>query len=206
MPIVKGSFSNGYSDAGQAWKYLQSLNGGCCDKCKTICGFAIRLANTNRYLTSFGAGSYFAFYNSGSINQNTQVFTLSQNADCTWAISIGGNYLSTNSQYGSPYVGSSPSVGFNERWFIERLTNNQVTIQSAANEIFCWRATSGFWSYLTTNFAWSSRLVMEYIPCDKSFGWNWWFLYILFQHIHSISFYSKLRSIDYSFLIRCYKL
>lgn len=115
---MKGSFSNGYSDAGQAWKYLQSLNGGCCDKCKTICGFAIRLANTNRYLTSFGAGSYFAFYNSGSINQNTQVFTLSQNADCTWAISIGGNYLSTNSQYGSPYVGSSPSVGFNERWFI----------------------------------------------------------------------------------------
>jgi hypothetical protein len=59
---------------------------------------------------------------------------------------------------------------------------------------------------LTTNFAWSSRLVMEYIPCDKSFGWNWWFLYILFQHIHSISFYSKLRRFNFSFRIRCYKL
>jgi hypothetical protein len=34
---------------------------------------------------------------------------------------------------------------------------------------------------LTTNFAWSSRLVMEYIPCDKSFGWNWWFFYTYFS-------------------------
>lgn len=189
---MRGTYTNAFSDANQAWKYLQSLNGGCCDKCKTICGFAIRLANTNKYLTSFGSGSYFVFYNSGSINQNSQVFTLSQNADCTWGISIGGNYLSTNSQFGSPYVGSSTSVGANERWYIEKLVGNQVVIQSAANEIFYWRGTSGFWSYLTTNFAWSSRLVMEYIPCDKAFGWNWWSYYFYFIKLTLWLYWKKI--------------
>ena len=56
------SKSNGqamFSNANSAWDSLQAINKGCCDKCKTICGFAIYVYGSNYALTN--KGNYFTF-------------------------------------------------------------------------------------------------------------------------------------------------
>lgn len=102
--------ANDYDNANNAWKYLQNLGGGCCDDCSNICGFAIKLYNTNYYLTNMG--SWYQFKSSTSPT-STQIFTLGQNADCTWSLSNGGYYLSTSSIYTGTWVGPVKTIGAN---------------------------------------------------------------------------------------------
>lgn len=104
------SGNNGFNNANNAWSYLQNLGGGCCNNCNKICGLAIKLYGTNYYLTKVSA--WFQFLSTSSPNAN-QIFTLGQNADCTWSISNGGSYLSTTSIYSGSWVGPASSIGAN---------------------------------------------------------------------------------------------
>lgn len=158
-----------FSDANNAWNYLQRLGGGCCDNCKKICGFGIKIAGTSYYLTNMG--TFYRFLLTSNPNSN-QIFTLGQNADCTWSISNGGSYVSTSSIWGAPWAGPASSVGTNERWYIER-TGAYVVVQSAATQYSYWRASSPNTYFLGVTANWATRLTFEYLPCDKTFGWNW---------------------------------
>jgi hypothetical protein len=118
-----------YTAANSAWNALQSLGKSCCDNCKKICGLAIKVSGTNHYLTDIG--TYLQFQITSNPNQNTQIFTLGQNADCTWSISINGRYLSQmNYVFMNNRVGLSPSIGNYERWYIET-SGSDVYIQNA---------------------------------------------------------------------------
>jgi hypothetical protein len=105
------STSSAYSDATNAWNYLQKIGGGCCNNCKKLCGFAIKLSGTNNYLTN--QGSFLNFQSVATPSLSNQIFTFSQNADCTWAISIGNKYLSTTVVFLGQWVSLSNSIGVN---------------------------------------------------------------------------------------------
>jgi hypothetical protein len=158
-----------YDSANSAWKYLQDLEGGCCNNCNKICGFAIKIFNTNNYLTNMG--TWYQFKSTTNPN-SSQIFTLGQNADCTWSLSNGGKYLSTTTIYSGTWVGPVNTIGANERWYIER-NGAYVYIQSAAYQYWYWRASSFPNYFLGYSYGSASRLRLEYFPCDKKFGWNW---------------------------------
>jgi hypothetical protein len=167
--MVPSAGSQTYNAATTAWTYLQQLGGACCNNCSKICGFGIRFANSNYYLTN--KGTYFTFEYSNNLN-SSQIFTIGQNADCTWYISNGGRYLSTTSIYSGAWVGTATTVGQNERWYIEK-SNGYNEVQSAASQYNYWRVTSSYPYFLGYSYGYSTRLVFEYVPCDKAYGWNW---------------------------------
>jgi hypothetical protein len=168
-PMMIMSRTSAYESANNAWSSLQRLGGGCCDNCKKICGFAIKLHGTNRYLTNMG--TWYQFRPSTNPNA-TQIFTMGQNADCTWSFSNRGSFLSTSSNFAGNWVGSAGTIGANERWYIER-GGPYVYIQSASSQYWYWRASSFPNYFLGYSYGSASRLTMEYYPCDKNFGWNW---------------------------------
>ncbi len=163
------TYTSPFDNANNAWNYLQNLGGGCCGNCNKICGFAIKLAGTNNYLTNMGTWYQFKpTSNPGS----SQIFTIGQNSDCTWYFSNSGSYLSLSSIYSGNWVGPSSTIGSNARWYIER-SGSFVYVQSAFSQYYYWRASSFPNFFLGYSFAFASRLTMEYFPCDKTFGWNW---------------------------------
>lgn len=165
------SGSNAFSYANNAWSYLQNLGGSCCNNCTRFCGLAIKLANTSYYLTNKNSWLEFDYTYPGSPASN-QIFTIGQNADCTWYISNGGKYLSMISTFSGQWIGLSSTLGFNERWYIER-NGAYVYVQSAASQYYYW-TTSGYpWYVLGYKWATAQRFTFEYFPCDKNFGWNW---------------------------------
>ena len=124
MSYALSSGANTFNDATNAWNYLQKIGGGCCSSCKNICGFGIKIAGTSYYLTNRGYWFNFVWTSSPGSNQ---IFNLSQNSDCTWSFANNGIYLSTSSIYSGSWVGTSSSIGVNERWYIER-NNGYVAI------------------------------------------------------------------------------
>jgi hypothetical protein len=116
-------------------------------------------------------GTWYQFRPSTNPN-SSQIFTMGQNADCTWSFSNSGSFLSTTTIYSGTWVGPVGSIGANERWYIER-SGPYVYIQSAAYQYWYWRASSFPNYFLGYNYGSATRLTMEYYPCDKNFGWNW---------------------------------
>jgi hypothetical protein len=170
-PVVseeKFYYTSPFGSANNAWNALQNLGGGCCGNCNKICGFAIKIYGTNRYLTNMG--SYYQFRPSSNPN-SSQIFTMGQNADCTWSFSNSGSYLSTSSMYSGGWVGPASSIGANARWYIER-HGSHVHVQSASSQYYYWSASS-FSFFLSYNYGGATMLTMEYYPCDKTYGWNW---------------------------------
>ena len=116
-------------------------------------------------------GSWYQFKYSTNPNAS-QIFTIGHNADCTWSFSNSGSYLSTMSVYTGTWVGPVSMIGANERWYIER-SGAYVYIQSASSQYWYWRASSYPNYFLGYYYGSATRLVMEYYPCDKGYGWNW---------------------------------
>jgi hypothetical protein len=106
------------------------------------------------------------------VPNSNQIFTIGQNADCTWYISNRGSYLSTTNIYSGNWIGTASTIGLNERWYIERSGRN-VYVQSAASQYNYWRASLAPNFFLGYSWAFGTRLTFEYFPCDKTFSWNW---------------------------------
>jgi hypothetical protein len=159
-----------FTAANNAWNALQSLGKGCCSNCSKICGFAIKVSNTNSYLTDMG--TYLQFQATSNPSQSTQIFTLGQNADCTWSISINGRYLSQmNMVFVNNLVGFASTITNYERWYIET-AGPDVYIQSAGQSQIYWTTNLN----ISPRLNWTpsgTKLKMEYYPCDKTYGWNW---------------------------------
>jgi hypothetical protein len=160
--------NQGYSNANNAWNYLQKLKGGCCNNCNNLCGLAIKMYGTNYYLTN--KGTYYQFVYTTTSLASSQIFSIGQNVDCTWSISNAGSYLSTSSIYSGQWVGPSTTLGTNERWYIER-SGLYVYLQSASLQYYYWRASVSPFFLGYSNY-YGTRLTFEYYPCDKTFGWN----------------------------------
>jgi len=110
---------------------------------------------------------------SSGVPNSNQIFTIGQKADCTWYIVNQAKYLSTNTVYSGSWVGAASSIGLNERWYVERSGRN-VYVQSAASQYNYWRVSAAPWYFLGYTYAYGTRLTFEYLPCDKTFSWNWW--------------------------------
>jgi hypothetical protein len=96
------SYVTSYDQANNAWSALNALGGGCCNNCNKICGLAFKKYNTNEYLTN--VNNVWLRFQASSNPSSSQIFTIGQNADCTWYVQNGGYYLSTVNSNGGNWI------------------------------------------------------------------------------------------------------
>lgn len=155
-----------YDQANNAWSALSSLGGGCCSACNKLCGIAFKKMGTNEYLTNVN-GVYLRFV-PATIPNNNQIFIIGQLADCTWLISNGGSYLTTVNSNNGNWVSFKNLVESTERWYLEK-HDDHVHIQSALLANRYWQSDA--LGILRYDYS-PAKLIMEFYPCDKTFGWN----------------------------------
>jgi len=106
---ITGTYTSPYDAANNYWNAATILGQTCCGNCSRFCGVAFKITGTNRYVTNVNS-IYLAFQASSNPGSN-QIFTLNQNADCTWSIKNGNRYLSTSNSNGGNWISFSYNIG-----------------------------------------------------------------------------------------------